>query len=411
VITSLWIENFKISNAIHKTGVVNEQRNPSRDPDRLIRWYVGVVVVGVVVNIISGFVLQQKWAWLPPAIFVAALLVTVPRSGLLRRERQGSTRWARGLAFIALAAYLAVAVWGSLTEWPTAVMILSVAFLWGAGSVLMWSTLRSQIQLGLVANGTSTLLLGSGVMLWGVAVRLEGSRMAGTILLIFGIAYLLSSVAVLLHRLALMEVGNLLHGTADYLAGGFFLGEGSLLLGEGSVFVGYGFVLLGVGELMSGIVGLLFVFESKVHRPVFESKVHRRADRMKWLVFLQSGIAVLVGVGLLGCGVLLLLDHLMVPGLIALLWGAGFLLFGIANYFSYSRFRPASVLVALPGISSSAAFFLLGAAFFERSRLVGVGCALVGIATLVGSVAISYRSEVPRRVLAWLTTRDDASES
>jgi hypothetical protein len=273
VITSLWIENFKISNAIHKTGVVNEQRNPSRDPDRLIRWYVGVVVVGVVVNIISGFVLQQKWAWLPPAIFVAALLVTVPRSGLLRRERQGSTRWARGLAFIALAAYLAVAVWGSLTEWPTAVMILSVAFLWGAGIVLMWSTLRSQIQLGLVANGTSTLLLGSGVMLWGVAVRLEGSRMAGTILLIFGIAYLLSSVAVLLHRLALMEVGNLLHGTADYLAGGFFLGEGSLLLGEGSVFVGYGFVLLGVGELMSGIVGLLFVFESKVHRPVFESKV------------------------------------------------------------------------------------------------------------------------------------------
>ena len=112
---------------------------PARDPDHLIKWFVGVVIVGVGVNVLSGFVLKQKWAWLPPTVFVAALLVAVPRTGLLRRERHGATRWARGLALLALAGYIMVAVWGSLTAWPLAVMILSVAFLWGAGVGRAWA--------------------------------------------------------------------------------------------------------------------------------------------------------------------------------------------------------------------------------------------------------------------------------
>jgi hypothetical protein len=45
------------------------------------------------------------------------------------------------MALLALTGYLAVTVWGSVTEWPLAVMILSVAFLWEAGVILMWSTL------------------------------------------------------------------------------------------------------------------------------------------------------------------------------------------------------------------------------------------------------------------------------
>ena len=66
----------------------------ARDPDRLIKWFIGVVVIAVGVNLLSGFVVEQKWAWLPPAAFVAALLIAVPSSGLLRRERYGT----RGLA-------------------------------------------------------------------------------------------------------------------------------------------------------------------------------------------------------------------------------------------------------------------------------------------------------------------------
>ncbi|MFL5514006.1 MAG: hypothetical protein ACJ8CN_16400, partial [Gemmatimonadales bacterium] len=44
------------------------------DPDRLIKLSIGVLVMGVGVNLLSGLVVAQKWAWLPPAVFVAALL-------------------------------------------------------------------------------------------------------------------------------------------------------------------------------------------------------------------------------------------------------------------------------------------------------------------------------------------------
>jgi len=53
-------------------------RVPARDPDRLIKWFIGVVVIGVGVNLLSSFVGAQWWVWLPPAVFVAARLVAVP---------------------------------------------------------------------------------------------------------------------------------------------------------------------------------------------------------------------------------------------------------------------------------------------------------------------------------------------
>ena len=114
---------------------------PARDPDRLIKWFIGVVVIAVGVNLLSSFVVAQKWAWLLPAVFVAALLVAVPSTGLLRRERYGTAR-ARGMALLALSGLLAVTVWGSVTGWPLAVMILSVAYLWEAGVMLTWPTLE-----------------------------------------------------------------------------------------------------------------------------------------------------------------------------------------------------------------------------------------------------------------------------
>ena len=102
---------------------------PASDPDRLIKWFIGAVVTAVGVTLLSGFVVEQKWGWLPQAVFVAVLLVAVASTGLLRRERYRTT-WARGMALLALAGYVAVVVGGSMTGWPLAVMILSVAYLW-----------------------------------------------------------------------------------------------------------------------------------------------------------------------------------------------------------------------------------------------------------------------------------------
>ena len=36
---------------------------PVREPERLIKWFVGVVVIAVGVNLLSSFVVAQKWAW------------------------------------------------------------------------------------------------------------------------------------------------------------------------------------------------------------------------------------------------------------------------------------------------------------------------------------------------------------
>jgi hypothetical protein len=80
---------------------------PARNSDRLIKWFIGVVVIAVGVNLLSGLVVAQKWAWLPPAVFVAALLVAVHSSGLLRPERYCI---ARAMAVLALSGYLVVTV-------------------------------------------------------------------------------------------------------------------------------------------------------------------------------------------------------------------------------------------------------------------------------------------------------------
>ena len=131
---------------------------PARDPDRLIKWFIGAVVTGVGVNLLSGSVVPHKWAWLPPAVFAAALLVAVLSTGLLRRERYRTAR-ARAMALLALTGYLAVTVWGSMTGWPLSVMILSLAYLWEAGVMLMWSTLQ-------VARTSTMSPWGQPVCLW-----------------------------------------------------------------------------------------------------------------------------------------------------------------------------------------------------------------------------------------------------
>ena len=143
---------------------------PARHADRLIKWFMGVVVIAVGVNLLSSLLGAQQWVWLPPAVFVAALLVAVPSTGLLRRERYRSAR-ARAMALLALTGYVAVTVWGSMTGWPLAVMILSVVCLWEAGVMLTWSTLRSRADLDHVAVGIACLLVGSGFVLLGVGHR------------------------------------------------------------------------------------------------------------------------------------------------------------------------------------------------------------------------------------------------
>jgi hypothetical protein len=349
---------------------------PARDPDRLIKWFIGAVVTGVGVNLLSGFVMAQKWAWLPSAVFVAALLVAVPSAGLLRRERY-RTAQARDMALLALSGYLAVTVWGSVTGWPLSVMILSVVCLWEAGVMLMWSNLRSRVDLDHVALGTACLLVGSAFLLLGVADPLDAWKLGmveGLVRVAFlplGVAALLLGVAVLLDRWTLVGVAFVLFGVAALLGGvAAFLDRWTLV----------GLALL-LGPVTALLLGLAFLLD-------------------RWTLlgvpFLVGAVAAPLG------GVAALLAGWTLMGVAFLLLGVAFLLGGVAAFLN------GWALVGVPFLLFGVAALLGGvAAFLDGWTSVEVAFPLLGIAALLGGVALLYRPELPRRLVGWLTKPDD----
>jgi hypothetical protein len=349
---------------------------PARDPDRLVKWYIGVVVIAVGVNLLSSFAVVQTWAWLPPAVFVAALLVAVLSTGLLRRERYRTTR-ARAMALLALTGYLAVTVWGSVTGWPLSVMILSVVCLWEAGGMLMWSTLRSRADLDHVAVGTAGLLVGSTFLLLGVANPLDTWKL-GTVeglvrvaFLLLGVAALLLGVTFLLDRWTLVGVAFLLFGVAALLSGVAALLDGWTLVG----------VALLLGPVTVLLLGVAFLLD-------------------RWTLLgipsLMFAVAAMLG------GVAALLAGLTLMGVAFLLFGIAFLLGGVAAL--VDRWSLVGIPFLLLGVAA-----LLGAvaALLDGWTVVGVPFLLLGVAALLGGVALLYRPELPQRLVAWLTKRDD----
>jgi hypothetical protein len=349
----------------------------AREPDRLIKWFIGVVVIGVGVNLLGGFVVAQKWDWLPPAVFVAALLIAVPSTGLLRRERYMTTR-ARRMALLTLTGYLAVVVWGSVTGWPLSVMILSVVYLWEAGVMLTWPTLRSRADVDHVAVGTACLLVGSAFLLLGVANPLDTSTLgmvAGLLvrvaLLLGGVAALLLCVAVLLDRWTLVGIPFLLFGVTALLGGLAALLAGWTLVG----------LALLLGPVTALLLGVAFLLD-------------------RWTLL---GFPLLLGavVAPLG-GVAALLAGLTLVGVTALLLGVAFLLSSVAAFLN------GWTLLGVPFLLFGVAALLGGVtAFLNGWTLVGVPFVLFGIAALLSGVALLYRPEAPQRLLDWLTKRDD----
>ena len=349
---------------------------PARHADRLIKWFMGVVVIAVGVNLLSSL-LGAQWIWLPPAVFVAALLVAVPITGLLRRERYRSAR-ARAMALLALTGYVAVTVWGSMTGWPLAVMILSVVCLWEAGVMLTWSTLRSRADLDHVAVGTACLLVGSAFLLLGVAnppdawtLGMAAGLVVRAAALLLGVAVLLLGVAFLLDRWQLVGVPFLLFGVAALLGGVAALLDGWTLVG----------VALLLGPVTALLLGVAFLLD-------------------RWTLLGVPSLMFAVA-AMLGC-VAALLAGLTLLGVAFLLFGVAFLLGGVAALLDGWS------LVGIPFLLLGVAALLGGvAALLDEWTVVGVAFLLLGIAALLGGVALLYRPELPQRLVAWLTKRDD----
>jgi hypothetical protein len=350
---------------------------PAREPDHLIKWFIALVVTGLGVNLLGGYVVAQKWDWLPPAVFGAALLVAVPSTGLLRRERYPTTR-ARRVALLAFSGYLAVVVWGSLTGWPLSLMILSVVYLWEAGVMLTWPTLRNRADVDHVGVGAACLLVGSAFLLLGVANPVGASTMgmvAGLLvrvtLLLLGTAALLLGVAILLDTWTLVRVPFLLFGVAALLGGVAALLDGRTLVGTA--------LLLGPATAL--LLGIAFLLD-------------------RWTVlgipFLVGAVAAPLG------GVAALLAGWTLIGVTALLLGVAFLLGSVASFLN------GWTLVGVPFLLFGVAALLADlAAFLSGWTQVGVPFLLLGIAALLSGVALLYRPDSPQRLVAWLSKRVD----
>ena len=101
-------------------------------------------------------------------------------------------------------------------------------------------------------------------------------------------------------------------------------------------------------------------------------------------------------------GVAALLAGLTLMGVAFLLFGVAFLLGGVAALLDGWS------LVGIPFLLLGVAALLGGvAALLDEWTVVGVPFLLLGVAALLGGVALLYRPELPQRLVAWLTKRDD----
>jgi hypothetical protein len=108
---------------------------------------------------------------------------------------------------------------------------------------------------------------------------------------------------------------------------------------------------------------------------------------------------------MLGCVAALLAGWTLL-GVALLLFGVAFLLGGVAALLD------GWTLVGIPFLLLGVAALLGGlAASLDGWTVIGVPSLLLGIAALLGGVALLYRPELPRRLVAWLTKRDNLTHA
>jgi hypothetical protein len=65
---------------------------PAGDPDRLIRWFIGVAVIAVGANLLSNYVVAQNWALASAGCLCCGAVGRCAECWSLRRERYRTTR-------------------------------------------------------------------------------------------------------------------------------------------------------------------------------------------------------------------------------------------------------------------------------------------------------------------------------
>jgi hypothetical protein len=171
---------------------VKRVQQTSQTRDRALSIYLGVIVVGVAVNVISTSVQRNVLAWIPAFVFVAVLLAVIPQTGVLRRNRHGGTVLGQLIAVALIIAYVSLAVYGAFTGWHYLAQSTAIACLWGASTALLWRTIIGDSSVAWSAAACCFLLLGTELIAIGISTYPEdgpyGVIFCGTLGLSFWLA-------------------------------------------------------------------------------------------------------------------------------------------------------------------------------------------------------------------------------
>src|SRR5215211_2615622 len=171
---------------------------------QLQSFLLGGVVVGFVVNVLSGTWKGHEWFWGTLGGLGVLAVYIIPKDGFLRRHRYGRTPGIQLLAVLLVIAY-PIAVWWLSRSDQFFAFLAPAVILWLASSLLLWTS--SEAAFGEVAFASGNVLASLPLLLGGVVVIRDGWPPFGMTLLLGRVPLLLSGVALLLSGVALLMFG------------------------------------------------------------------------------------------------------------------------------------------------------------------------------------------------------------
>lgn len=353
--------------------------------DNALRWLIGVLALGVLINLLSDQVKVAPMTWSLSGLLAVAVIATSP-AGFLRRNRAGGTRGALIGAVLALFAYVALSIHISNTEADVIAQLTQVVCLWLSATLLSWQTFRAGAALHLCALGVAGILVGVATFLYAGKGLSDANfpylswNTAPSPELLLAVGYLLVGAGPIS-----FGIGCLLQGTTAMATGTLLTGLGVLLVAV-SMFM-WGHVFIAAGVLLASIGTLLLVAAYRL----------KTAVTMVVALVMLSASFVLMGVelslseeGLIGAG-------LVLGGL-----GLSLLVISLAVEKPENRYAWAEHLLFGTGnLLLGAMALVLGVDLFLRGQvLLGVGALLASLAMMLAGVACLLEKRNPVRAAA-----------
>ena len=169
--------------------------------ERSLSWIIRVLGGGVLVNLLSSFLLDTSklgtvitvvFRLLPATVLVLLAWATLP-SGALGPSKYGGSNLSRVLSVVLVLGYIFGSA--SLAVIPSWYSLVSILCLWSSASLVTWRSFTAKYAIRFTLALMSNLLLCAGLAYIGIALMLR-------VEFVEGVPYLISSIALLIFILS-----------------------------------------------------------------------------------------------------------------------------------------------------------------------------------------------------------------